>query len=138
RTAISSFAHRRSTSPMARASMPHRSKKPLNRHAFRISRLRKLTAACRVLGWPRFEPGWVRVAYSVDCVNRFIVLMHSDNCTLRGSGGTMPKSRREFLVRLGRAGAASALASLQSVAGTTGPGGDVGAKPEAGRMDNMP
>lgn len=50
----------------------------------------------------------------------------------------MPKSRREFLVKLGSAGAASAIGALPSVAQAAGPGHDVPTAPQNGRVDNMP
>ncbi len=50
----------------------------------------------------------------------------------------MPKSRREFLVKLGSAGAASALGALSSAASAAGPGHETSAKPAADRMDDMP
>lgn len=50
----------------------------------------------------------------------------------------MPKSRREFLVKLGSAGAASALGALPSGADAAGADHDLSGKPDAGRLDNMP
>ncbi len=50
----------------------------------------------------------------------------------------MPKSRREFLVKLGSVGAASALGALTSDAEAAGPGHDASAKPDAGRLNDMP
>lgn len=50
----------------------------------------------------------------------------------------MPKSRREFLVKLGSAGAASALGALPSGADAAGADHDLSGKPDTGRLDNMP
>lgn len=50
----------------------------------------------------------------------------------------MPKSRREFLVKLGSAGAVSAIGALPSGADAAGPGHDPTVKPEGGRLGSMP
>jgi chitosanase len=50
----------------------------------------------------------------------------------------MPKSRREFLAKLGTVSAVTALAGISSSARATGPQHNITAKPEAGRLDAMP